>query len=96
MERFQALRGAFGACFPQARFHFANSAAIWNQKNYGLRAFRIWCDRGFRSMAFRLGRDAPPYVGFRPFCRLEARVVHVAQLKTGESIGYGATFKARK
>jgi alanine racemase len=63
--------------------HAANSAAVWRHHEASLDAVRVGISL--------YGCDGP---GLRPALALRARIVHVKDVAAGDSVGYGATWRA--
>lgn len=91
LDRFIWLRRELSTAFPSAQFHLANSAAIWNAKLLGLRDLTDIVRPGLSLYGIPPWKDAPTR-GLLAVMTLEAQVIHLHQLKEGESVGYGATF----
>jgi alanine racemase len=63
--------------------HASNSAAVWRHPEAALDAVRVGISL--------YGCDGP---GLRPALALRARIVHVKDIGAGQSVGYGATWRA--
>jgi alanine racemase len=63
--------------------HASNSAAVWRHPEAALDAVRVGISM--------YGCDGP---GLRPALALRARIVHVKDIAAGQSVGYGATWRA--
>jgi alanine racemase len=92
LERFVILKSELGQAFPSAQFHLANSGGIWNQKRWGLQGLTDAVRPGLSLYGIPPWSDAPVR-GLVPVLTFKASVVAVHQLKPGESIGYGASYK---
>ncbi len=92
-RRFQSIRAELAEVVPGARFHIANSSAIWNTKHYGLEEISDLVRPGLSLYGVAPWADAPAR-GLEPVMTLETRVMRIHALKAGESIGYGATYTA--
>lgn len=93
IERFIAIRKDFASKCPATRYHVANSAAIWNRKNYGLDGFSDLVRPGLSLYGVPPWAGAPAR-GLIPVMTLRSRVLARYDLKAGESVGYGGTFIA--
>ncbi len=93
IERFIAIRKEFTSRCPSTRFHLANSAAIWNRKNYGLDGISDLVRPGISLYGVPPWAGAP-LRGLSPVMTLRSRVLARYDLKAGESVGYGGTFVA--
>jgi alanine racemase len=93
-EKFIWLRRELGEALPATQFHLGNSAAIWNQKHWGLKELTDVVRPGLALYGVPPWKGAPAR-GLKPVLTLEAQVVHRHRLKAGESVGYGATFKVK-
>jgi alanine racemase len=94
-ERFVSIRAEFDTGCPQAQFHLANSSAIWNAKRWGLDGLTDVVRPGISLYG------VPPYPGapargLLPVMSLRTQVVATRDLKAGERVGYGGTFKAKE
>jgi alanine racemase len=92
-ERFAALRAELGPAAPSAQFHLANSAAIWNRKHWGLDELTDAVRPGLSLYGVPPWQGAPAR-GIAPVMTFKAVVLAVHRLARGESLGYGAHFKA--
>ncbi len=92
VERFIALKRELASVFPSAHFHMANSAAIWNQKHFGLQDLTDVVRPGISLYGVTPWAGAPVR-GITPVLRLKARVIAIRTLKEGESVGYGARYR---
>lgn len=63
--------------------HAGNSAAVWRHPEAALDAVRVGISL--------YGCDGP---GLRPALALRARIVHIKKVAAGQSVGYGATWRA--
>ncbi len=91
LERFIWLRKELGPALPSSLFHLANSAGIWNSKLFGLRDLTDVVRPGLSLYGIPPWKDAPVR-GLVPVMTVEAPVLHVHQLKPGETVGYGGTY----
>lgn len=94
LERFIALKSELAGAFPSAQFHLANSGGIWNAKRWNLKGLTDIVRPGLALYGIPPWADAPTR-GLVPVMTYQASVVAVHQLKSGDSIGYGATFTAK-
>ena len=90
LERFRALRSVLASTCPGAHFHFANGAAIWNQKYFDVAGLSDLVRPGISLYGVPPGRCAGAWRGSA--IRFRARVVQMHTLRPGESTGYGARF----
>lgn len=95
VQCFQAIRRELAGIMPATHFHMANSAGIWNQKQYGLQDLTDHVRPGLALYGIAPWKGAPRR-GLQPVMSLEAKVVQLGKLRVGESIGYGGTFKAKE
>ena len=93
-ERFASIRNSMSGAFPAAFFHLANSAAIWNQKQWRLDELGDVVRPGI-SLYGAPPWDEAPMRNLSSVMELRARVIMIRKLKPGETLGYGATFKAK-
>lgn len=91
-ERFISLRNELASRAPAAHFHLANSAAIWNQKGWGLDGLTDVVRPGL-SLYGIPPWDKAPARGIAPVLTFKASVLATHRLKGGESVGYGGRFK---
>jgi alanine racemase len=89
---FREIRGELSTAFPKAHFHIANSSGIWNQKQFGLEGLTDVVRPGLSLYGIPPWPGAPAR-GLRSVMSLQAPVIAVRQLKTGDRVGYGGTFK---
>jgi alanine racemase len=95
LERFIALRSELEAALPSTLFHLANSGGIWNHKHFELLKHTDAVRPGLSLYGIPPWPGAPVR-GLTPVMSVIAKVVHVhRQLKAGETVGYGATFKVK-
>ena len=73
--------------FPQAPASLANSAGVLLGRDYQFDLVRPGC-------ALYGIRPAPGAAGFSPVVRLSTRVLQIRRIKPGETVGYGASFRA--
>jgi len=88
-----AQRAAFRAVadrFPNVPLSLANSAGAFLGPDYGFDVVRPGIS------LYGGGPFGTPHPQIRPVARLSARVLQVRELKAGETVGYGATFKAMR
>jgi alanine racemase len=93
-ERFIALRSELSGILPSTHFHLGNSAAIWNQKQWGLTELTDVVRPGISLYGVPPWAGAPAR-GIAPVMTLRARIMAIHRLKPGEGTGYGARFKVR-
>ncbi len=91
IKRFESALPGIRARFPRALLHFANSATIWNHREFPL----------LREMD--LARPGLSLYGIRPFqkaredglkrvMRFSSRVLNRIHLEPGDRVGYGGTY----
>jgi alanine racemase len=90
---FNEIQSELAPAFPKAHFHLANSAAIWNQKRFGYETDVVRPGLSLYGIPPWKGAPARDLV---PLMNLEAKVIQIATLKPGDSIGYGALFRAKE
>lgn len=95
LERFVDLRRELSGAAPGAQFHLANSGAIWNLKDWGLKGLTDIVRPGISLYGITPWPKAPRR-GLVPVMTLSATVLAVHRLKAGTSVGYGATFVAEE
>ncbi len=93
-SRFRTLRDIFLSFTSKPHFHFANSAAIWNSKKWDLDSLTDVVRPGIALYGIPPWEGAPAR-GIAPLLRLKASVIAIQTLKQGETVGYGATYKAK-
>ena len=91
VKRFLSIKQELQSACPQAFFHCANSAAIWNAKKLGIEVCSDIVRPGLSLYGARPWVGAPQR-GLQPVLSLHSPVIAKHQLKKGDSIGYGATF----
>jgi alanine racemase len=89
---FREIRGELSTAFPKSHFHLANSSAIWNQKQLGLEGLTDVVRPGLSLYGIAPWPGAP-LRGLKPVMSFQAPVIAVKQLKAGDRVGYGGTFK---
>lgn len=94
-EQFAFLRAELAGALPSAHFHLGNSSAIWNEKYWDLKKTTDVVRPGISLYGVPPWRGAPAR-GLEAVLELKANVLAVHHLKPGQSIGYGATFTAKK
>jgi len=90
-ERFKQLRGLFESALPSVRFSLANSAAIWNARAWELDELTDIVRPGLSLYGIAPWKGAP-LRGLVPVMRLKSQVICTHDLKTGDSVGYGAKY----
>jgi len=91
-ELFVQVRGDFETACPSAHFHLANSSAIWNAKKWGLDGLTDVVRPGLSLYGVPPFQGAPMR-GLSPVMTLSCQVLAVHDLKPGDRVGYGGTFK---
>jgi alanine racemase len=92
LSAFREIRSELSTVFPKAHFHIANSSGIWNQKQFGLEGLTDVVRPGLSLYGVPPWPGAP-LRGLRQVMSLQAPVIALRQLKTGDRVGYGGTFK---
>ena len=92
VEEFRSLRAPFSSAAPAAHFHLANSAAIWNQKLYGLTDWTDVVRPGLALYGVSPWSGAPTR-GLQPAMTLWTEVLLVHCLKVGDTVGYGGAYR---
>jgi alanine racemase len=92
IERYDTIRHSFRPASPATRLHFANSAAIWNGKDFRLEERADWVRPGISLYGVPPWREAPVR-GLEMVMELRARVVNVFTANSGDPIGYGSTYR---
>lgn len=92
LDQFIALRGEIESAFPSTHFHLANSAGIWNHKYWQIDRLTDVVRPGLSLYGVPPWPGAPAR-GIRPVMSFKAQVINVHQLKPGDCVGYGATFR---
>lgn len=92
IDKFAWLRSQLSGVAASSHFHLANSAAIWNQKQYDLKDLGDVLRPGLSLYGVVPWKGAPER-GLVPVMTLKASVLAVHRLKPGESIGYGGRFR---
>lgn len=80
---------------PALRFHAANSAALWNLGALALDGQTDFVRPGLSLYGITPWPKAASR-GLTPVMSLRALVAHVSRLQAGDSVGYGASFKAKE
>ncbi len=94
---FTSIRNELSPALPSTQFHAANSAGIWNQKQFGFQAAaKTDAVRPGLSLYGIVPWKGAPLRGLEPVMSFEAKLLQVSQLRVGESVGYGGTFKAKE
>ncbi len=94
LSRYLDLRGVFESRVPGARFHLANSGAIWNSKYFRLSEISDLVRPGLSLYGIPPWSGAPVR-GLCPAMTVYARVIHCFDAAPGETIGYGGTFRVK-
>jgi alanine racemase len=92
---FKEIIGQFTASFSTTRFHLANSAAIANSKALGIESFTSLSRPGISLYGARPWPESKD-LNLKPTLSLQARVLSTAQIKKGQTVGYGALYKCKK
>jgi alanine racemase len=93
MDRFRSIRSELSGVLPgSTRFHIANSAAIWNSKNFGIRDLTEVVRPGLSLYG------VPPWSGasekgIAPVMTVLATIIAIHKLRPGDCIGDGATYR---
>lgn len=91
---FLALKREFSGVAPSALFHLGNSAALWNEKGWGLSEMTDLVRPGLALYGVPPWAQAP-LRGVEPVLTLKASVSHVRRLKPGDRVGYGGTWRVK-
>ena len=94
LERFLKIRRDLKPLLPHAYFHLCNSGGIWNHKLFGIPELTEVVRPGLSLYGIRPWPGAPER-GISPVMTVKSRVVAIHRLKSGDSTGYGGTFKVR-
>jgi alanine racemase len=89
---FREIRSELSTVFPKAHFHIANSSGIWNQKQFGLEGLSDVVRPGLSLYGIAPWPGAP-LRGLRPVMSFQAPVIAMRQLKPGDRVGYGGSFR---
>jgi alanine racemase len=92
-ELFSGIRSELATALPSTHFHLANSAGIWNAKKWGLDGLTDVVRPGLSLYGIAPMAGAPAR-GLQPVMTLQAQVMAVLELKAGDRVGYGGTFRA--
>ncbi|MBI4925893.1 MAG: alanine racemase [Bdellovibrio sp.] len=76
-------------------FHLANSAAIWNAKEWKIHELTHVVRPGI-SLYGILPWAGAPHKGLKPVLRLKSKVIAIHDLHAGEYVGYGGSYLAKK
>lgn len=91
-ERFIFIKESLSQVCPSARFHMANSSALWNLKQWGLKGFTDVIRPGITLWGVPPTAESPKR-SLIPVMSIQASVIMVHELKKGEGIGYGPTYR---
>lgn len=94
-ERFAILRMLFSVLNDSIRFHLANSAAIWNHREWHLNDLTQVVRPGLSLYGIPPWAGAPTH-GLKPALRLTAPVISVYRVYPGESVGYSSRYTVPK
>ena len=92
LKEFSQIERALRIVLPSGIFHLANSAGIWNEKLLSLSSITQLVRPGL-SLYGIPPWAAAPVRGLQPVMAVEAPVLQVHKLKSGDRIGYGGTFR---
>lgn len=93
LSLFESIHDSARSRFPNALFHFANSAAIWKSAQWRLKQNSDLVRPGIALYGAAPWADAPTR-GLKAVMRVQAPVIAVHRLRAGDRIGYGATYRA--
>jgi alanine racemase len=94
-ELFVEIRGELESALPKTHFHLGNSGAIWNMKKWGLDGLTHVVRPGLSLYGIPPTQTAPAR-GLVPVMTLQSQIVDIHELKPGDRVGYGGTFKAKQ
>lgn len=87
-QRLQKLK----ECFHGVRWHFGNSAVIWNAKQFQVPLQSYWVRPGISMYGVAPWPEAERQSPLRPVLEWQAQILQIKEVRPQEKIGYGGTF----